>query len=86
MAGQLEGQIALTNEVTAPIAGNDSSERTRLEKELAQAEARLESVRARLADPAFTGRAPAAVVEGARRSELDLAAQAASLREKLGLS
>jgi len=84
VAGQLEGQIALPNEGTAPIAGDDSSERARLGKELAQAEARLESVRARLADPAFTGRAPAAVVEGARRSESDLAAQAASLREKLG--
>ena len=45
---------------------------------------RLTSVLKRLADPAFTGRAPAAVVDGARRSEADLAAQAASLRDKLG--
>ncbi|TME13276.1 MAG: valine--tRNA ligase [Chloroflexi bacterium] len=59
-------------------------ERHRLERELAQVETRLESARARLADPAFTGRAPAAVVDGTRRGESNLAAQAASLREKLG--
>jgi valyl-tRNA synthetase len=68
-----------------PHADRDTigRERLRLERELTQVEARLESARARLADPAFTERAPAAVVEGARRSQADLAAQAASLREKL---
>jgi valyl-tRNA synthetase len=79
VAGRLEASLV-------PHADPDvvDREHDRLERELAQVEARLESVRARLADPAFTGRAPAGVVDGARRSEADLAVQAASLREKLG--
>jgi valyl-tRNA synthetase len=78
VAGRLEASLV-------PHADPEvvARERDRLERELAQVEERLASVRARLADPAFTGRAPAAVVDGARRSESDLAAQAASLREKL---
>jgi valyl-tRNA synthetase len=59
-------------------------ERERLARELEQVEQRLAAARARLADQAFLARAPAAIVEGARRSEADLAAQAASLRDKLG--
>jgi valyl-tRNA synthetase len=79
VAGRLEASLV-------PHADPEvvARERDRLERELAQVEGRLASVRARLADPAFTGRAPAAVVDGARRSEANLAAQAASLREKLG--
>ncbi|MDP9266630.1 MAG: valine--tRNA ligase, partial [Chloroflexota bacterium] len=79
VAGGLEATLV-------PHADPDTidRERHRLERELTQVEIRLESARARLADAAFTGRAPAAVVDGARRSESDLAAQAASLREKLG--
>ena len=78
VAGGLEASLV-------PHADPDTIDREhhRLERELAQVEMRLESARARLADPAFTGRAPAAVVDGARRSESDLAAQAASLRDKL---
>ena len=79
VAGRLEASLV-------PHADPDvvAREHDRLERELAQVEARLASVRERLADPAFTGRAPVAVVDGARRSEADLAAQAASLRDKLG--
>jgi valyl-tRNA synthetase len=79
VAGRLEASLV-------PHADPDvvAREHDRLERELTQVEARLASVRARLADLAFTGRAPAAVVDGARRSEADLAVQAASLREKLG--
>jgi valyl-tRNA synthetase len=58
-------------------------ERERLGRELEQAEQRLASARARIADPAFVARAPAAIVDGARRSEAELAAQVASLRDKL---
>jgi valyl-tRNA synthetase len=78
VAGRLEASLV-------PHADPDTidRERGRLERELAQVETRLENARARLADPAFTGRAPAAVVDGARASEADLAAQAASLRGKL---
>ena len=58
-------------------------ERARLEKELAEAEGWLEAARARLANEAFIGKAPAAVVEGARERERELAEQVDRLRERL---
>jgi hypothetical protein len=58
-------------------------DRVRLEKELAEAEGHLAAARARLANASFTERAPAAVVEGARERERDLAAQVERLRERL---
>jgi len=58
-------------------------ERERLVRELEVVESRLASAAARLADPAFTAKAPAHIVDGARRSHAELEAQAASLREKL---
>ncbi|HEX2625287.1 MAG TPA: valine--tRNA ligase [Candidatus Limnocylindrales bacterium] len=58
-------------------------ERERLARELDVIEGRLASAAGRLADEAFTSKAPAHVVEGARRSHAELEAQAASLREKL---
>jgi valyl-tRNA synthetase len=78
VAGRLEASID-----RPATAGSSGADRERLEKELATTEDRLAAARARLADPNFTGRAPAAIVEGARRSEAELAAQAASLRENL---
>ena len=45
---------------------------TRARAELAEVEANLERVRARLANPGFTDKAPAAVVEGARRQLVEL--------------
>jgi valyl-tRNA synthetase len=59
-------------------------ERERLTKELSETEARLAAAQARLADPAFTERAPAAIVDGARARAVELAAQADRLREQLG--
>jgi valyl-tRNA synthetase len=58
-------------------------DRERLEKELGEVEARLASSRARLADPAFTSRAPEAVVAGARAREAELAGQADRIRAQL---
>jgi valyl-tRNA synthetase len=58
-------------------------EHERLARELVHVSARLASAQARLADPAFVGKAPVAIVDGARRSLADLEAQATSLREKL---
>ena len=58
-------------------------ERTRLEKELAEAEGWLAAARARLANDAFVGKAPQAVVEGARERERELAEQVDRLRERL---
>jgi valyl-tRNA synthetase len=58
-------------------------ERDRLRRELDEAEGRLAAARARLADEAFTTRAPAPIVEGARASEAELAEQVARLRDRL---
>jgi valyl-tRNA synthetase len=52
-----------------------AAERTRLERELADAAAALQRVEERLANAEFTSRAPAAIVAGARE-------QAAALRER----
>ena len=59
------------------------ADRARIEKELADAERLLDAARARLANEAFTAKAPAAVVEGARAREAELADQVDRLRERL---
>jgi len=66
--------------------GDDAAslERTRLEKELAEAERFLDGARARLANEAFTSKAPPAVVAGARAREAELTDAVARLRERLG--
>ena len=58
-------------------------ERTRLERDLAEAEGWLLEARARLANDAFTAKAPPAVVDGARAREAELADQVARLRDRL---
>jgi valyl-tRNA synthetase len=63
---------------------DEASDRARLEKELADAEGYLAAARARLANEAFTSKAPAAVVEGARAREAELADQVERLRARLG--
>ena len=57
-------------------------EQDRLERDLAEAEGWLEAARERLANESFVSRAPAAVVEGARAREAELADQVARLRER----
>jgi valyl-tRNA synthetase len=79
VSGRLQAAIERPNG-----ASSNDRDRDRLEKDLAQTEEHLAAARARLADPRFTERAPAHIVAGARESEAELAAQAASLREKLG--
>jgi len=59
------------------------ADRTRLEKELAQANAALEATRARLADGSFLDRAPATIVEGARAREAELEERVRRLAESL---
>jgi valyl-tRNA synthetase len=88
-AGALEivlpaGNIEAT--VLPPTASHDTAERdrTRLAKELVEAEAHLTAAEARLANPAFTGKAPPAVVDGALKRAGELADQVARLRERLG--
>ena len=87
IVGELEAEIALpppagvegTDE--GPVGGGD---RSRLERELAEAEDHLAAARARLANEAFTSRAPAAVVEGARARAAELAETVERLRARLG--
>jgi valyl-tRNA synthetase len=80
IAGPCEAIVGLA----AADAGATAAERDRLEKEVTDAERRLAAARARLADPAFTSKAPPAIVDGARASEAELADQVARLRERLG--
>jgi valyl-tRNA synthetase len=77
IAGDLEARIA-----AGPA--DAAAERARLERELTVAEGHLAAARARLADPAFTTRAPAKIVDGARASEAELSDQVARLKGSLG--
>jgi valyl-tRNA synthetase len=83
----LAGRLGATVSTAAGGTSDDRAgarDRARLQKELADTEARLASARARLADPRFTERAPAAIVEGARKLEIELVAQAERIRSRLG--
>ncbi len=81
IAGDLEALVG-----TGPAAadGGARPDVGRLEKELAEAERLLAAARARLADKAFVSKAPAAVVDGARARETELAETVARLRSRLG--
>jgi valyl-tRNA synthetase len=81
VAGDLEALVIVTATAGAADAAAD---RARLEKELAEAEGYLAAARARLANDAFTAKAPAAVVEGARAREAELADQVDRLKARLG--
>jgi valyl-tRNA synthetase len=77
--GELEAAVrpGMTHE------GAEALERDRLERDLADAEGWLSAARERLASESFTSRAPAAVVDGARAREAELADQVARLRDRL---
>jgi valyl-tRNA synthetase len=64
--------------------GAVEADRARLDRELADAERLLDVARARLANDAFTAKAPPAIVEGARAREMELADQVGRLRARLG--
>jgi valyl-tRNA synthetase len=82
IAGEIEALVAVGGDgATAADAGAD---RARLEKELADANGYLAAARARLANEAFTAKAPPSVVEGARAREAELADQVERLRARLG--
>ena len=88
IAGEIEALVARPTgsrdaDATAGVAAVDA-DRTRLEKELAQAEGYLAAARARLANREFTSKAPAAVVDGARARAAELADQVERLRARLG--
>ncbi|HEX5590444.1 MAG TPA: valine--tRNA ligase [Candidatus Limnocylindrales bacterium] len=82
IAGEIEARVGID-----AAGGVDealpSRERDRLAKELAEAEGFLAAARARLANDAFTSKAPPAVVEGARAREAELAETVDRLRARL---
>jgi valyl-tRNA synthetase len=77
------GELEAAVRVGAADAASADLERDRLERDLSQAESWLAAARDRLADEAFVSRAPAAVVDGARAREAELADQVARLRDRL---
>ena len=77
MAGEIDARLHAGQ-------ADDGADRARVEKEVAQATAALEATRARLADRTFLDRAPAAIVEGARAREAELAARIERLQAQLG--
>jgi valyl-tRNA synthetase len=83
IAGELEALVR-TGGATDPHAGSGVLDRARLERELAEAEDWLAAARDRLANESFVSRAPAAVVEGARAREAELAEQVDRLRDHVG--
>ena len=82
IAGDVEALIRVA-EATYDTQGSTVLEQARLERELADAEGWLAAARARLANDAFTAKAPPSVVEGARAREAELADQVTRLRARL---
>jgi valyl-tRNA synthetase len=79
IAGEIEA-------VVRPAARDEAQEerdRARLERELAEAESLLAAARARLANEAFTAKAPPAVVKGARARAAELEELVARLARRL---
>ncbi len=83
ISGEIEAVVRAERRSGA-VDGLDERDRARLEKELADAEAQLAAARARLVNPSFTSRAPAAVVEGVRDRERELDGNVGRLRRRLG--
>jgi valyl-tRNA synthetase len=77
VAGKLEARIQTSTEP-------DAADRTRVEKELGQAETALAATRGRLADATFVERAPASIVDATRAREAELAERVDRLRASLG--
>jgi valyl-tRNA synthetase len=80
----LAGSTEAVVQPAAQDADQADRERDRLERDLQEAQTLLDGARARLANPSFVERAPAAVVDGARAREAELADLVARLRERLG--
>jgi valyl-tRNA synthetase len=80
IAGDIEAMVrpAVRDEA------QEERDRTRLERELADAQGLLAASRARLANEAFTSRAPAAVVDGVRARTAELEELVARLAQRLG--
>jgi valyl-tRNA synthetase len=83
IAGPAEAIVGTGSGPGAADSAAAEADRARLDKELADAERLLEAARARLANEAFTSKAPPAIVDGARTREAELADQVERLRERL---
>ncbi len=85
IVGEVEADVALpvAEDGTAGAAATASVDGARLEKELTEAEGHLAAARARLANEAFTSKAPPPVVEGARARAAELADQVERLKARL---
>ena len=77
------GEIEAVVRPEAPDEAQGERDRARLERELGDAEGLLASVRARLANEAFTGKAPPAVVGAARARATELEELVARLTDRL---
>ena len=82
IVGEIEAVVSIAADGGA--AASADADRARLEKQLAEAEGFLVAARARLANEEFMAKAPAAVVDGARAREAELADQVERLRARLG--
>jgi valyl-tRNA synthetase len=85
-AGGLSVIVGDIEAVVRPAVQDDAQgerDRARLERELSEAKGLLESARARLANEAFTSKAPPAVVAGARARAAELEELVARLAERL---
>jgi valyl-tRNA synthetase len=83
IAGELEAFVAI-GPARDDGADSGAAERGRLERELATAEGLLATARTRLANEAFTTKAPPIVIDGVRARQAELAEQVARLRARLG--
>jgi valyl-tRNA synthetase len=77
------GEIEAVVRPEAPDEAQGERDRARLEREFAEAQGLLASARARLANEAFTSKAPPAVVEGARARAAELEELVSRLTERL---
>ena len=84
IAGEIEASVRTSAGGAAAAGDSAALDRSRLERELAEAEGWLDAARERLANESFVARAPASIVEGARAREAELADQVSRLRERLG--
>ncbi|GAB6064723.1 valine--tRNA ligase [Deferrisoma palaeochoriense] len=82
---QSAAAVAAGLEIYVPLAGvvDLAAEEKRLEKEISRLDQDLERVRKKLANPNFTGKAPAEVVEKERAKEAELAEKLEKLRANL---
>jgi valyl-tRNA synthetase len=83
ISGELEAHVRTAASAAGGADDSSQLDRSRLERELAEAEGWLTAARERLANESFVARAPASVVEGARAREAELAGQVTRLRERL---